>query len=68
MPGLEGDLEECKPKRSVSPEAKPRLTLTLTCYINFEGDRRKYIIAIIQSECMISAGGTTIYNINIIVH
>ena len=28
MPGLEGDLELGKPKRSMSPEAKQRVTLT----------------------------------------
>ena len=32
----------------------------MTCDINLEGDIRKYIIAIIQSECMISTGGITI--------
>ena len=29
----------------------------VTCDIHLEGDLRKYIIAIIQSECMISTGG-----------
>ena len=33
----------------------------VTCDIHLEGDIRKYIIAIIQSECMISTGGKTIY-------
>ena len=35
----------------------------VTCDINLEGDIRKYIIAIIQSECMISTGGITMLNI-----
>ena len=34
----------------------------VTCDIHLEGDIRKYIIAIIQSECMISTGGITIEN------
>ena len=33
----------------------------VTCDIHLEGDLRKYIIAIIPSECMISAGGITKY-------
>ena len=32
----------------------------VSCDINLEGDIRKYIIAIIQSECMISTGEITI--------
>ena len=32
-----------------------------SCDIHLEGDLRQYIIAIIQSECMISTGGITIY-------
>ena len=35
----------------------------VTCDINLEGDIRKYTISIIQSECMISTGGITIYYI-----
>ena len=34
----------------------------VTCDIHLEGDIRKYIIAIIQSECMISTGGITTQN------
>ena len=32
----------------------------VTCDIHLEGDIRKYIIAVIQSKCMISTGGITI--------
>ena len=32
----------------------------VTCDIHLEGDLGKYIIAIIQSECMISTGGIKI--------
>ena len=32
----------------------------VTCDIHLKGDLRKYIIAIIQSKCMISTGGITI--------
>ena len=37
----------------------------VTCDINLEGDIRKYIIAVIQSECTISTGGITIQNISL---
>ena len=35
----------------------------VTCDIHLEGDIRKYIIAIIQSECMISTEGITICDV-----
>ena len=35
----------------------------VTCDIYLEGDIRKYIIAIIQSECVISTGGIKTTNI-----
>ena len=40
----------------------------VTCDIHLEGDIRKYIIAIIQSECMISTGGITITDIVYMVY
>ena len=39
--------------------------LLATCDIHLEGDIRKYIMAIIQSECMISTGGITMYYMSV---